>query len=580
MELEIRDTQSSESMTIPATGRTLGREGSESADLTVPDRTVSSRHAKIFARGSCWYIEDLRSSNGTFVNGERITVPTQLTAGDRFSLCRYGFEVVRVLGGFGPNTTAVLGNTLLTGRDSSTNLRVVPSYRAEERQPAASAGNAPESEFGPLAADPGSTEKRGPAGNSAAAAAPSTGDSFLSLVLMAVGYYVAAIPMLLLNPFRFVRNGIANQRFGAFGPAELIAYAVPALAVGAALSILSTTIFRLVWGEIGIDLVTRTLFLLGGCAAGAAITGLGFHPLLRRFVRLLEGGSTAESRSNFFVMLYTGAILVFVPPAVVDFVGLVPEPLVAAVPMVLALAAYLLIAFIAYSWFRHFQVLSWFPILLILVGGLLCVMTAKDLVGLVRLRIAGGGVATADAASGVEAGNGEADAAARIAELQKVLRDAVANGANAEEIAAWERELQGLQLAAAEGDAGEETSRAAAEELAGARADAAKSAGLAMVGPNEPSTDYESFLRKRQAVEDALERDPTLLKRQGAEALYKELHRIAYRVKQKHKVKIGKRITAERIAQQKVAEKLRDAEIYEESSRLVDELYEKIVERR
>lgn len=49
-------------------------------DIVLPDPFVSRKHARIFYREDQdkWYIEDLGSKNGTYVNGEKIEQPTQL----------------------------------------------------------------------------------------------------------------------------------------------------------------------------------------------------------------------------------------------------------------------------------------------------------------------------------------------------------------------------------------------------------------------------------------------------------------------------------------------------------------------
>jgi pSer/pThr/pTyr-binding forkhead associated (FHA) protein len=49
---------------------TIGRRPDN--DLTIEDHTVSSRHAKIIRVQSVYFLEDLKSTNGTAVNGQAI----------------------------------------------------------------------------------------------------------------------------------------------------------------------------------------------------------------------------------------------------------------------------------------------------------------------------------------------------------------------------------------------------------------------------------------------------------------------------------------------------------------------------
>jgi FHA domain len=61
-------------------GITLGR--AASADLRVDDPFASSAHARIFPRGRVVYIEDMGSTNGTYLNGRQLRRPEQLSVAD------------------------------------------------------------------------------------------------------------------------------------------------------------------------------------------------------------------------------------------------------------------------------------------------------------------------------------------------------------------------------------------------------------------------------------------------------------------------------------------------------------------
>ena len=71
-------------------GMTIGR--SRSSGLPVADSFVSHMHARVFRRGQFLFIEDLGSTNGTFVNDRRITEETQLKVRDKV---RMGDTVLR-----------------------------------------------------------------------------------------------------------------------------------------------------------------------------------------------------------------------------------------------------------------------------------------------------------------------------------------------------------------------------------------------------------------------------------------------------------------------------------------------------
>jgi len=63
---------------------TLGREAGN--DLVVEDPQISRRHSRLTRQGNSYLLEDLGSTNGTFVNGSRVTTPVLLANGDLIGL--------------------------------------------------------------------------------------------------------------------------------------------------------------------------------------------------------------------------------------------------------------------------------------------------------------------------------------------------------------------------------------------------------------------------------------------------------------------------------------------------------------
>lgn len=71
---------------VASAARYLGRE--EGNDIVLADEEVSARHARVsFADGAFW-VEDLQTTNGTFVNGERIRESRRLQNEDLIKIGR------------------------------------------------------------------------------------------------------------------------------------------------------------------------------------------------------------------------------------------------------------------------------------------------------------------------------------------------------------------------------------------------------------------------------------------------------------------------------------------------------------
>lgn len=62
----------------------LGRDLSN--DIVVNDTEVSRRHTRFFAQGDTYVVEDLGSTNGTYVNGQRLVSPYILRPGEMVAI--------------------------------------------------------------------------------------------------------------------------------------------------------------------------------------------------------------------------------------------------------------------------------------------------------------------------------------------------------------------------------------------------------------------------------------------------------------------------------------------------------------
>jgi len=63
---------------------TIGRDITN--DIVINDPEISRHHSRLIRTPTGYMLEDLRSTNGTFVNRQRISAPTQLSNGDTIGL--------------------------------------------------------------------------------------------------------------------------------------------------------------------------------------------------------------------------------------------------------------------------------------------------------------------------------------------------------------------------------------------------------------------------------------------------------------------------------------------------------------
>ena len=74
-------------VTSPGTltqGVSIGRSGE--ADVRIEDKFASQIHARVYPRGGSYYVEDMGSTNGTYLNGMRLGAPAVLRPGDQLQV--------------------------------------------------------------------------------------------------------------------------------------------------------------------------------------------------------------------------------------------------------------------------------------------------------------------------------------------------------------------------------------------------------------------------------------------------------------------------------------------------------------
>jgi hypothetical protein len=71
----------------------IGR--AEACQIRLDDTYASQFHARIYQRDGSWFVEDLGSTNGTYLNQRRLTAPAEIRAGDKLRIGKTTLELRR-----------------------------------------------------------------------------------------------------------------------------------------------------------------------------------------------------------------------------------------------------------------------------------------------------------------------------------------------------------------------------------------------------------------------------------------------------------------------------------------------------
>lgn len=86
---------SKEGLELPLTSEPLNIGRSNESGLVIRDDYTSTHHAKLMLWGEEWMIQDLDSTNGTFLNGMRVTAPTPVPLNTPVKIGTTSFELRR-----------------------------------------------------------------------------------------------------------------------------------------------------------------------------------------------------------------------------------------------------------------------------------------------------------------------------------------------------------------------------------------------------------------------------------------------------------------------------------------------------
>ncbi|MDP9341063.1 MAG: FHA domain-containing protein [Actinomycetota bacterium] len=90
----VRDEAGKKLDSVPLAGAVqIGR--AEACHVRIEDRYASQFHARLYSKNGAWYVEDLGSTNGTYLNQQRVSGSAQVQAGDHIRIGKTTLELKR-----------------------------------------------------------------------------------------------------------------------------------------------------------------------------------------------------------------------------------------------------------------------------------------------------------------------------------------------------------------------------------------------------------------------------------------------------------------------------------------------------
>ena len=585
MTVAVRNLQSGETYEVGPDGAVFGREGGP-ANIKVPDQSVSKKHARIFSDGTAWFLEDMDSVNGTLIEGSRIAGPQSLKAGIVFQMSKFRFEVVSVDGrgvqvppasldletrtslrgnsqGLpqgGANLASDLRKDSIPKRKPTRESASPPSRQAESTHlrnnlPLASDGDFPSQSSGDMGGELPNDQAQSPV---PAIDSDYEGTSPAGALAVGIGYLLKTAPLLVLNPLGTVRKQIQNPPLAGMQKVALAFLILPVLGFTAvAQTLVGGLAAAIATGTLPIvSLITTAVIAVVVAVVFAVASGFVSHPVLGWLVNKLGGTSDARSRTTHIAMVMVTTLVLLAPSMLIALLTSIVArlssvssvfALINIVPALLMIVAIPLPALVQWFWFRSYNVVKWFQTLW--------------LVFAVVLGVLGVGAAISTALAAVKAmgagpGNVVVVPLMPIDPTMVIPPESPTNQGDVKVPVSGSPEDPPLDPLKNLSDTLGKVPPLTITDNAG-------------ILPTRVVGDYGDYLRKRAAIEAALEKNPLLIRNENVKRLYAKLSQDTYVAEQEALGPKKKRTPASRL----LVEKERTALVFEMTTGTVNELY-------
>lgn len=320
MRIQIKDLSSGEIYDIGENGASIGRESARN-DIAILDEAISKSHARIFNQDNQWFLEDLNSSNGCFVNGQKLKAPFPLKAKTTFALSQRNFVVLAM-----DATTEIESNK--------------PNF------------------YGPGSSESSHLSQPVPIPLSSDAIKPIEDSDELEpseFWLEVCASLIYLIPKAIFRPRNFIREGLMTPRWHARERLELLFVLLPATLLIVAIYPVCEWI-ALLLKNASTDNGSLTRWAAITCAAIGSSIFLSFlwHPLVQRIIEVLGGSSDEESRTNYLFSLFIISAFISLSSSISYLLNSLSHPIFPLITPLLILIGTIIMSYFIIAWNRHF----------------------------------------------------------------------------------------------------------------------------------------------------------------------------------------------------------------------------------